>query len=131
MKKVIVFGTFDLIHPGHMHMLKEAKEYGDCLIVIVARDETVCEIKKHNPVNSEKNRLENIKKLNIADRARLGCLDDKYRAVREEKPDVVALGYDQKAFVDNLSTAIPENCRIVRLAPYKPEIYKSSKIKHE
>ncbi len=131
MKKVIVFGTFDIIHPGHIHMLKEAKEYGDNLIAIIARDATVCKIKKRIPLNSEKLRLENIKKLNIADKVRLGCLGDKYQAIREEQPDIVALGYDQKAFVDNLADVIPKNCRIVRLVPFKPEVYKSSKLKNE
>ena len=131
MKKVIVFGTFDIIHPGHIHMLKEAKEYGDNLVVIIARDTTVCEIKKVPSLNSENVRLENIKKLNIADKVRLGCLDDKYQSIKEEQPDIVALGYDQKAFVDNLSDAIPKNCRIVRLVPFKPDVYKSSKLKNK
>lgn len=131
MKKVIVFGTFDIIHPGHVHMLKEAKEYGDNLVVIIARDATVCEVKSKPPLNSENLRLENIKKLNIADKVRLGCLGDKYQAIREEQPNIVALGYDQRAFVDNLESAIPKDCQIVRLAPFQPEIYKSSKLKNK
>lgn len=125
----MVFGTFDLIHPGHLHMLKEAKEYGDFLVIVVARDNTVCEIKGRPSRLNENERLENIKKLNIADKVRLGCIEDKYRAIMEENPDIIALGYDQKAFVDKLDKKIPDTTKIVRLASYMPEIYKSSKMK--
>lgn len=107
-------------------MLKEAREYGDYLIVVVARDNVVCEVKGKMPKNNENTRLENMKKLNLADKVRLGCLEDKYEAITEEKPDVIALGYDQKVFVDNLVKVIDDNVQIVRLQPYMPEIYKSS-----
>lgn len=128
MKKVMVFGTFDIIHPGHIHLLKEAKEYGDFLVVAIARDANVCRIKNKQPVNKENERLENIKKLKIADKVRLGCLDDKYQAIAEEKPDIIALGYDQKEFVDNLADAVEDHVQIVRITPYKPETYHSSKL---
>lgn len=129
MKKVIVFGTFDIIHPGHIHMLKEAKEYGDYLIVVIARDPIVCQVKGKLPTYDEKTRLENVQKLGIADRVRLGCLgENKYQAIAEEQPDIVALGYDQKAFVDDLAEAVDEHVQIVRLQPYLPKIYKSSKL---
>ena len=45
MKKVMVFGTFDIVHMGHIHMFEQAREYGDKLIVIVARDNNVEKIK--------------------------------------------------------------------------------------
>jgi len=128
MIKVMAFGTFDKIHPGHIHMLKEAKQYGDYLIVAVARDLTVCEVKGKEPINNEDTRLKNVMDLGIADKVRLGCLEDKYQAVREENPDIIALGYDQKAFVDKLAEVIRPDAKIVRLQPYMPEIYKSSKM---
>jgi len=109
-------------------MLKEAKEYGDYLVTIVARDEVVCNTKGKKPRNDEKTRLKNIKKLNIADKVRLGNLYDKYKVIAEEKPDIIALGYDQRAFIDNLADAIEDHVEIVRLSPYKPEVYKSSKM---
>lgn len=129
MKKVMVFGTFDIIHPGHINMFQQAKEYGDFLIVVIARDTTVCMVKKRPAQFSEEVRMENIKKLNIADKVRLGCIDDRYGAIADDKPDIVALGYDQREFVDNLANAIDDYVQIVRLSPYKPEIYKSSKFK--
>ena len=39
MKKVITYGTFDLLHYGHINLLKRAKEYGDYLIVALSTDE--------------------------------------------------------------------------------------------
>lgn len=128
MKKVIAFGTFDLIHPGHVHLLKEAKEYGDFLVVVVARDGTVCEVKGKLPTNKEDERVKNVEKLNIADKVMLGCLDDKYKAIADEKPDIIALGYDQKVFVGKLTDVIDDNVQIVRIAPYMPDLYKSSKL---
>lgn len=129
MKKVMVFGTFDILHPGHIHALKEAKKYGDFLVVIVARDQTVNSVKARPPVHDEVTRLNNLRALNIANLVRLGNLDDKYAVIREEKPDVIALGYDQKAFTDDLAKIMGDKVPIVRLSAYQPEIYKSSKIR--
>ena len=126
MKKVIVFGTFDILHPGHINMLNQAKQYGDYLVVVIARDETVYNVKGEKPLNDENARLANIQKLNIADKARLGCIDNKYKVIEEEDPDIIALGYDQKVFIDMLEDVVKDKVEIVRLAPFKPEIYKSS-----
>lgn len=127
-KKVIVFGTFDILHPGHIHMLKEAKEYGNYLVVIVSRDQTVQEVKARPPRHDETTRLQRVEKLRLADKVRLGNLDDKHQVIIEEKPDIVALGYDQKFFIDELENVLPAHARIVRLSPYMPEVYKSSKL---
>lgn len=128
MKKVMAFGTFDIIHPGHIHMLKEAKAYGDYLVVILSRDETVCELKGKQPRHGEEERLKNLENLKIADKIRLGCLDNKHQVLKDENPDIVALGYDQKFFIDDLEDAVEDHVQIVRLSPYMPDIYKSSKI---
>ncbi len=126
MKRVIVFGTFDKLHEGHIHMLKEAKEYGEYLTVVVALDDTVCALGRHKPENSQTERLKMVEELGIADKVRLGCFNDHYRAIREEQPDIVALGYDQKIFVDDLSNNINPETRIVRLSPHKAELFKRS-----
>lgn len=128
MKKVMVFGTFDLLHPGHIYMLKEAKKMGDFLVAVIARDETVLKIKGKYPKNNEQKRLENIKKLAIADKIILGGKEDKFAVIAQEQPEIIALGYDQKIIVDNLEERVGKNVRIVRLAAFKPEIYKSSKL---
>lgn len=126
MKKVIVFGTFDLFHEGHKHLLRQAKEHGDYLIVIVARDRTVLETKKILPIHNEEIRVRVVRDANLADYVRLGNRGHKHHVLREEKPDIIALGYDQKHFIDDLEKfGLP----IVRLKPFKPKKYKSSLLK--
>ena len=56
MKKVIVFGTFDIFHPGHEYFLKKSKRFGEELTVVVARDKTVYEVKKRYSLNNEEER---------------------------------------------------------------------------
>ena len=87
-------GTFDLLHMGHIYYLREAKKLGDKLIVVVARDSTVRKL-KHEPITPEEMRLNIIKELKIVDEAVLGHEDDMYAIVKEIKPDIIALGYDQ------------------------------------
>jgi FAD synthetase len=132
MKKIVVFGTFDIFHPGHRSFLKQAKKLGDYLIVVVARDKTVARIKS-NVLNGERKRLKNIKESKLADKVILGSLTDKYSAIKKHRPDVICLGYDQKYFIDGLKEELEKSnlqkTKIVRLKPYKPEIYKSSKLK--
>jgi FAD synthetase len=123
MKKVMVFGTFDILHEGHKNFFKQARKYGDYLIVVIARDKTVKKIKGKLPHNNEKTRKINIIKAELVDKVVLGDLKDKHKKIKELKPDVICLGYDQKKFVEGLSNF---NIKIVKLKPFKPEIYKSS-----
>jgi FAD synthetase len=94
MVKVMATGTFDLLHLGHIYYLKEAKKLGDKLAVVVSTDSTVRKL-KHEPVNHEEIRLNLIKELKIVDEAYLGYEDDIYEIVKEIKPDIIALGFDQ------------------------------------
>jgi len=94
MVKVMATGTFDLLHMGHIYYLKEAKKLGDKLTVVVARDSTVRKL-KHEPITPEEMRLGIVKELKIVDEAVLGHEDDMYETVKETKPDIIALGYDQ------------------------------------
>ena len=57
--KVMVFGTFDILHPGHLNFFKQAREFGNFLIAVIARDKTVLKIKGRLPKNNEKKRLKN------------------------------------------------------------------------
>ena len=129
--RVLAFGTFDLLHPGHISFLKQAKKLGDFLTVVIARDSTIKRYKKITPIHSESKRIKNIKDLKIADQVILGQHDlkKKYDIILKLKPDIIALGYDQKFFIKDLPKAIKKlkkSCRNIRLKPYKPEKYKSS-----
>jgi FAD synthetase len=57
MRKVLAFGTFDILHPGHEHALTEARGLGDHLTVIIARDTTVEKVKNKKPLFDEQTRL--------------------------------------------------------------------------
>lgn len=129
----MTFGTFDIFHPGHKNFLKQAGKLGGRLVVVVARDKTVLKVKKKLPANKERARLEIIKKSNLSDEAVLGNLRDKYKVIRNFKPDIICLGYDQKYFVKGLKEKLEkfglQGTKIIRLKPYEPQIHKSSKLK--
>jgi len=130
--KVMVFGTFDVLHKGHIFFLQQAKRMGKKLVVVVSRDETVNKLKGKKPIYNYKQRIGFINKINIADKIIAGDLIDIFKCIREEKPDIIALGYDQKYFIDKLNNYIKEKklkIRILKLKPYYPKKYKSSIIK--
>ena len=126
MKKVLVFGTFDIIHAGHRHFLIEARTYGDQLVAVIARDKTAQEVKGRLPRHTELDRTRALKDSGLVDEVVLGGLGDKYSVIKEIAPDVIALGYDQQAFVDNLAARIGETITVVRLHAFEPDKYKTS-----
>jgi glycerol-3-phosphate cytidylyltransferase-like family protein len=66
-----------------------------------------------------------VKKNGVVDKAILGELTDKYAVIKKLKPNIICLGYDQKAFTEGLKNF---NIRVIKLKSFKPKIYKSSKI---
>ena len=130
MKKVVMcFGTFDGLHPGHEDYFRQAKEHGETLIVIVARDTTVLDVKGNLPERNEQDRLMVIMDHPLVDEARLGYPGDKYRIIEEINPDILCLGYDQEAFTENLDAELARrglSATIQRLEPFFPDQYKSS-----
>ena len=93
---VLAGGVFDIIHPGHLFTLSSAKNLGDVLIISIAKDETVKKLKNRYPLNGEQIRLNLISSLRIVDLALLGSESDMFKMIETVKPDVIALGYDQK-----------------------------------
>ncbi len=95
MKKVLAGGTFNLLHPGHIHFLERAKSLGDHLVVVVANDRTVLRSKGFLLIKAE-DRKKILESLRMVDKAVIGDEKDFMKVVRKEKPDVIALGYDQE-----------------------------------
>jgi len=125
------FGTFDLLHLGHLDYFKQAKNCGDYLIVVIARDKTKLDQQKL-PVFNEDERLELIQSLKIVDEAVLGYPIDHLKIIQEKKPDIIFLGYDHQIKENELRDTLlkfrlyPE---IRRAKPYKSDSQKSSKLR--
>lgn len=129
MKTVLVTGTYDFLHPGHLWFFQRARAFGDRLVVVVARDRTVHRVKGHLPFHTERERLAMVQNVESVDSAVLGKSGDKFAVVEKIRPDVICLGYDQRAFTENLVKELRKrglSARIVRLAAYNPQQYKSS-----
>lgn len=134
-KHVVACGTFDWIHPGHIAYLTHAKKLGDTLTVVIARDKTVRKHKHISAVNDENARLKVVSALKMVDHAVLGNqngrLTDK---IVELQPDVLVLGYDQKANERDIEAVFQDaglKCKIVRAAPFGEKKFKSSILKRK
>ena len=129
--RVVFFGTFDPIHDGHRHAFAEAKLHGDYLIIVVARDTTIAAQKQREPRISEQQRLAEVITDPSVDEVVLGDTDaTSYTTLAGLVFDVLAVGYDQRPSDDEIVVLLAQHghgdARVVRLAPYKPTIYKSS-----
>ncbi len=133
-ERIMVFGTFDGLHPGHLNFFKQARKLSKTpfLIVSVARDRNVFRIKKQFPILPEKNRVILVEKLikkNLVNKVILSGIKNHIPHIIKERPDIIALGYDQKAYTKNLQKDLKNKgilIKIVRLKSYKEKIYKNS-----
>jgi FAD synthetase len=103
MTRVVAQGTFDILHPGHLHYLREAKAMGDELHVIVARAANVTH--KPGPIVPGSQRVEMVGALKPVDHARLGHPEDIFVPIEEIEPAIVALGHDQHHDDDAIEAA--------------------------
>lgn len=134
MKIVMLFGTFDILHIGHINLFQQAKKKGDKLVVVVARDINVKKNKNKKPLFCETERLEVLKNIRLIDEVLLGDKNNPYKIIKITKPNIIALGYDQNAYVDDLKKFLKDNnlsTKILRLKPYKQNKYKSHKIREQ
>jgi len=133
MRTVMAFGTFDLLHKGHIFYLSRAKALGDKLIVVIARDENVLKLKGKKPVHSEGERLNAVQALDFVDQAVLGDREmRKWGVIKKFHPTIIALGYDQWASIPSLQGELAKinlNPGIERIESYKPKKYSTSKIR--
>jgi tRNA pseudouridine(55) synthase len=129
--RVMAAGTFEILHPGHQYFLRQAKGLGEKLTVIVARDKRAEQLRGRRLRFNENQRLQKIKTLDFVDEVLLGEEQDPYQSIKKIKPDIIALGYDQKNLVKNLPEKIKKfglHTKIARIPAYFPDKYKSSLI---
>jgi FAD synthetase len=124
--RVMIFGTFDLLHPGHEFLIGEGMKMGD-VIVIVARDVNVQRIKGRPPAENEKERMNAMQKKFPEVLVVLGNPKDFLAPLKKYKPDILLLGYDQR-----MPPGVTEESlgiRIKRADAHEPHRFKSSLMK--
>ncbi len=137
MTRVVAFGTFDLLHYGHVKMLEMAKELGGAdakLIVVISRDASSEKVKGHPPIFPDEQRLNLIKALKVVDDAVLGykgdTWKDRLKIITDLKPDIIVLGYDQPVDINALKDELEKRGmtldKVVRLEKYGEASFNSS-----
>ena len=132
-KIVLAGGVFDIIHPGHIHTLNAAKALGGVLVVAIATDKTAKKMKKSSPLHNQELRRELVTSLSMVDKAIVGHEDDIFQTVKEVKPNIIVLGYDQvhqEKFISDGCKRINLDVEIVRLESPVPHL-SSSEIEKE
>jgi FAD synthetase len=126
--RIILFGTFDHLHPGHNFVLDEAQKRNGEVYIVVARDSNVEKIKGRKPDQSEEERMKAIADAYPSFTVLLGAEHDMMARLREVKPDLILMGYDQKLppGVSEKDLGVP----VERLKAFEPEKYKSSLRRH-
>lgn len=131
-KTVMLAGKFDVVHPGHLKLFEEAKSHGDRLVVVLARDSTIVRNTGSTPTYSEALRKEFLEALSVVDEVQLGSETSELDSLLFVKPTVLCLGYDQEFPEEKILDFAQEHSlsvEIIRLKPFKEDIFKSSKIK--
>ena len=117
-RRVITFGTFDVLHMGHINILKRAKKEGDYLIVGISSDELNFSKKNRNPVYSYKHRKKLIKSIKYVDQVfKEKSLDLKAGYIKKYKADVLIMGDDWQGKFDHFK----DLCEVIYL-PRTPSI---------
>ncbi len=133
LRVVLAGGVFDIIHPGHIYTLNEAKALGDILVVVVATDSTSVKMKKRRPLHTQEQRQELVNSLSMVDLCLIGQEDDIFKTVNHVRPQIIALGYDQvhqEKFITDGCKRIDLEAKVARLQSPIPES-SSSKIQKE
>jgi FAD synthetase len=132
-KVVLATGAFDLLHLGHVRFLEASKRRGGPgakLIVVVARDKTVLNRKGRMPILPEDQRRELVGSLRVVDKAILGHTRlDLLGVLREVRPDIISVGYDQKQIKASVEKLLREQglpVRVVQIPKFGPNGLNSS-----
>ncbi|MDE2311517.1 MAG: adenylyltransferase/cytidyltransferase family protein [Patescibacteria group bacterium] len=129
--RILVFGTFDVLHSGHLNFFRQARHLArrPFLIVSVAKSVNVRRIKGRRPRHSERSRLAAVRRVKIVNQAVLAAAEDYLGHIVKLNPEIIGLGYDQTAYTKGLVKRLRQKglkVKIARLRPYQPQKYKSS-----
>jgi FAD synthetase len=119
--RVVAQGTFDILHPGHVHYLREAAELGE-LHVIVARRGNVTH--KPKPIVPDEQRRRMVEALAPVTEAHLGHREDIFVPIERIRPEVIVLGHDQHHDEDAIAAALADrgiDCEVRRASALESE----------
>jgi glycerol-3-phosphate cytidylyltransferase len=123
---VITFGTFDVLHVGHVRVLNRAAALGDRLVVGVSSDALNFSKKDRNPVFTQDERVEIVSNIKVVDTVFVEeSLELKRQYVVEHAADVLVMGDDWSGKFDFLS----DICKVVYL-PRTPSVSTTAIIEH-
>lgn len=129
--KVLIGGSFEILHPGHIHFLERAWELGE-VYVVVSRDNNFLKFKKRDPVIPEEQRRLVVESIKFVSKAVLGDREDFLRPIEQVKPDLVLLGPDQWIEPEELEYRLRERglyTRVLKLeSRIEGELYSSSAV---
>lgn len=97
MKNKVIFtnGCFDIIHRGHLELLKFCKEIGDEVVVGINSDKSIQKLKGSNrPINNELDRKFLLESLKYVDKVIIFNEDTPYDLIKQIKPDIIVKGSD-------------------------------------
>ena len=113
----MLFGVFDGLHAGHRALLKEARQYGDYVIVVVAQDHIVSHLKGHEPKFNIADRIAHLEAEDGVDEVVIGDRElSTWEVAKKYQPDVVLFGYDQDALRKNFEEHLSD-------FDFHPEMY--------
>jgi len=121
--RVLVFGTFDQLHPGHRAFLDAAARRGE-LWVVIGLDDNVKRFKRRRPIQNQQERKRAIERAYPQARVVFGDAEECCKPIERINPDLILLGYDQRLPPGAELSDMP--CMVERLPAYEPERYKSS-----
>ncbi len=117
---VVAQGTFDIVHPGHIHYLEASAALGDHLEVIVSRRSNIDH--KEPPILPASQRCAVISAFRMVDNARIGHPSDIFNPIEALDPDIITLGYDQHHDPSAIKAELADrglDCSVERVGPYE------------
>ncbi len=126
----MIFGVFDGLHEGHRALIREARALGDYLIVVIARDSIVKQLKSHDPKYSAAERIAHLETADGVDEVAIGDAElSSWGIVDKYQPDIIVFGYDQTLMREDFEKNIDklQTKPIIKVASsFEPNKYHSS-----
>jgi cytidyltransferase-like protein len=125
---VLLFGSFDGLHPGHEYLINQAQQHSNDIVIVVAQDMVIKRVKGRLPFYDLNTRIQNLKAKFPTVTAIAGDPErGTWSAIKEYKPQTILVGYDQEALYNVLGEIKDTyGFTIVQCKPFHPDQYKSS-----